>query len=140
MSLVLSTRARCARAAGGARFGGVAERRTSRSARSNGALDGKPPGLKRDHRHVLPLCEASEGDVGPTSSKAEGQVCDCGLCDGSARIIGGMGAIPGFGWWPIKAYRPCPNYTKSGKTYQRKGQILDKILFGRDGSNEEVTF
>lgn len=28
-------------------------------------------------------------------------------CDGSGRIAGGIGAVPGFQWWPIKAYRPC---------------------------------
>jgi len=71
------------------------------------------------------------------------QVCSCGLtvpiegCDGEGRIIGGMGAVPGFGWWPIKAYRPCPNFTKSGQTYKRKGQNLDKIMFGREGEETE---
>uniref|UniRef100_A0A7S2Z0Q0 Uncharacterized protein n=1 Tax=Chloropicon laureae TaxID=464258 RepID=A0A7S2Z0Q0_9CHLO len=65
------------------------------------------------------------------------QVCNCGECDGEARIIGGMGAVPGFGWWPIKAYRPCPNFTKSGQTYKRKGQNLDKIMFGREGEETE---
>ncbi|WZN62732.1 hypothetical protein HKI87_06g42740 [Chloropicon roscoffensis] len=72
------------------------------------------------------------------TSAGNGQpYCGCGKCDGQGRIIGGMGSIPGFGWWPIKAYRPCPAYTEAGKTYQRKGQILDKILFGRDGEESE---
>lgn len=30
---------------------------------------------------------------------------NCDLCDGSGRIMGGLGAISLFSWWPIKAYR-----------------------------------
>lgn len=30
-----------------------------------------------------------------------------------------VGALPGFGWWPIKAFRPCALLTESGKPYQR---------------------
>ncbi|QDZ18166.1 hypothetical protein HOP50_01g06690 [Chloropicon primus] len=82
--------------------------------------------------------EASVTEVTEGTSTRSAVRCDCGLCDGEGRIIGGIGSVPGFGWWPIKAYRPCPNFTASGKTYQRKGQILDKIMFGRDG--EETQF
>lgn len=39
-------------------------------------------------------------------------------CDGNGRIAGGIGAVPGFGWWPIKAYRPCPKATAAGVQYQ----------------------
>lgn len=60
----------------------------------------------------------------PLSEKAFG-------CDGSGRIAGGIGAVPGFGWWPIKAYRPCPKAGAAGVAYQRKGQITDEVLFGR---------
>jgi len=35
------------------------------------------------------------------------------------RIAGGIGAVPGFGWWPIKAYRPCPALEASGRGYTR---------------------
>ena len=45
--------------------------------------------------------------------------CNCGNCDGSGRIIGGIGAVPGFRWWPIKAYRPCPGLADSGRGYTR---------------------
>lgn len=37
-------------------------------------------------------------------------------------------------WWPIKAYRPCPNFIDRGGVYQRSGQGLDEIAFGRDST------
>lgn len=40
-------------------------------------------------------------------------------CDGEGRVLGGLGAVPGFRWWPIKAYRPCPNLEKAGLDYVR---------------------
>ena len=30
-----------------------------------------------------------------------------------------MGALPGFGWWPIKAYKPCPALNEAGLEYTR---------------------
>jgi hypothetical protein len=39
--------------------------------------------------------------------------------------------VPGFGWWPIKAYRPCGKAADAGVTYQRKGQGVDEVMFGR---------
>ncbi len=76
-----------------------------------------------------PKADAPRPDACPTcgvplSEKAFG-------CDGSGRIAGGIGAVPGFGWWPIKAYRPCPKAGAAGVAYQRKGQITDEVLFGR---------
>ncbi|KAI3429242.1 hypothetical protein D9Q98_005341 [Chlorella vulgaris] len=73
--------------------------------------------------------EAASGDTCPTcgvplSSKAFG-------CDTTGRIAGGIGAVPGFKWWPIKAYRPCPKLAEAGLAYQRKGQITDEVLFGK---------
>ncbi|GFR47593.1 hypothetical protein Agub_g9327, partial [Astrephomene gubernaculifera] len=53
-----------------------------------------------------------------------------GGCDGEGRVIGGMGALPGFGWWPIKAYKPCPALTEAGLEYTRKGQMTNDVLFG----------
>jgi hypothetical protein len=50
------------------------------------------------------------------------------------RIIGGIGVIAP--WWPIKAYRPCPNYIAKGGVYERSGQGLDEIAFGRDSTFE----
>mmetsp|Transcript_11406 Transcript_11406/g.13008 ORF Transcript_11406/g.13008 Transcript_11406/m.13008 type:complete len:141 (-) Transcript_11406:391-813(-) len=54
---------------------------------------------------------------------------DCNKCDGSGRILGGIGVV--LTWWPIKAYRPCPEFVNSGGQYTRKGQALDEIAFGR---------
>ncbi|KAL3803998.1 hypothetical protein ACHAWO_001502 [Cyclotella atomus] len=54
---------------------------------------------------------------------------DCDLCDGSGRILGGIGTV--LEWWPIKAYRPCPNFVDRGGKYVRSGQGLDEIAFGR---------
>jgi hypothetical protein len=36
--------------------------------------------------------------------------------------------------FPIKAYRPCPNFIDRGGFYQRSGQGLDEIAFGRDST------
>lgn len=57
---------------------------------------------------------------------------DCDLCDGSGRILGGIGVV--LDWWPIKAYRPCPNFIENGGRYVRSGQGLDEIAFGRDST------
>lgn len=81
----------------------------------------------------------------------------CNMCDGSGRCViengnwktrgdgvlkfvafvvhrigGGIGAV--LDWWPIKAYRPCPNFIERGGFYQRSGQGLDEIAFGRDST------
>ncbi|DBA94809.1 hypothetical protein WJX77_004797 [Trebouxia sp. C0004] len=50
-------------------------------------------------------------------------------CDGQGRIAGGLGAV--VGWFPIKAYRPCPAAVKGNISYIRKGQITDDVLFGK---------
>jgi len=52
-------------------------------------------------------------------------------CDGSGRVQGGIGAVPGFKWWPIKAYRPCGKAVEAGVEYTRKGQGVDEVMFGR---------
>jgi hypothetical protein len=57
---------------------------------------------------------------------------DCDMCDGSGRILGGLGAI--LPWLPVKAYRPCPNLVERGGFYSRTGQGLDEIAFGRDST------
>ena len=61
---------------------------------------------------------------------------DCDLCDGSGRIEGGIGTVLKF--WPIKAYRPCPNFIERGGMYQRSGQGLDEIAFGRDSKYDPM--
>ncbi|GAA0168775.1 hypothetical protein LIER_23415 [Lithospermum erythrorhizon] len=52
-------------------------------------------------------------------------------CNGEGRIQGGIATVPGFGWWPIKAYRPCPGFTASGGRYRRTGQSMDEVVSGR---------
>ncbi|KAM7525895.1 hypothetical protein LguiA_015797 [Lonicera macranthoides] len=53
-------------------------------------------------------------------------------CNGEGRIQGGIATVPGFGWWPIKAYRPCPGFVASGGRYKRQGQSMDEVAgFGR---------
>ncbi|KAH6822636.1 hypothetical protein C2S53_008077 [Perilla frutescens var. hirtella] len=54
-------------------------------------------------------------------------------CNGEGRIQGGIATVPGFGWWPIKAYRPCPAYLQSGGRYRRTGQSMDEVVSGRAG-------
>lgn len=52
----------------------------------------------------------------------------CG-CDGTGKMQGGIATYPGFGWWPIKVFRPCPEYIKGGYIYKREGQTMDQVLF-----------
>ncbi|XP_068659244.1 uncharacterized protein [Aristolochia californica] len=54
-------------------------------------------------------------------------------CNGEGRIQGGIATVPGFGWWPIKAYRPCPGFVACGGRYKRQGQSMDEVAFGREG-------
>ncbi|URE34952.1 hypothetical protein MUK42_03299 [Musa troglodytarum] len=59
-------------------------------------------------------------------------------CNGKGRIQGGIATVPGFGWWPIKAFRPCPGFVASGGLYRRQGQSMDEVAFGR-GEREMPT-
>ncbi|KAF0917549.1 hypothetical protein E2562_020926 [Oryza meyeriana var. granulata] len=52
-------------------------------------------------------------------------------CNGEGRIQGGIATVPGFSWWPIKAYRPCPGFVASGGRYRRQGQSMDDVASGR---------
>ncbi|OVA06275.1 hypothetical protein BVC80_8393g6 [Macleaya cordata] len=52
-------------------------------------------------------------------------------CNGEGRVQGGIATVPGFGWWPIKAYRPCPGFVASGGRYRRRGQSMDEVAWGR---------
>jgi hypothetical protein len=45
--------------------------------------------------------------------------------------MGGIAAVPLFGWWPIKAYRPCPGFVSSGGRYRRYGQSMDDVIAGK---------
>ncbi|XP_058203613.1 uncharacterized protein LOC131317928 [Rhododendron vialii] len=57
-------------------------------------------------------------------------------CNGEGRIQGGIATVPGFGWWPIKAYRPCPGFVASGGRYRRRGQSMDEVVSGSGGRKE----
>jgi len=52
------------------------------------------------------------------------------------RIEGGIGVFLKF--WPIKAYRPCPQLIENGGFYTRSGQGLDEIAFGRDSKYDPM--
>lgn len=67
--------------------------------------------------------------------QAEVRCPNCDKCDGSGRILGGIPLI--LPWWPIKPYRPCPNFIANGGQYSRIGQPLDEIAFGRGGPIDE---
>ncbi|TKY60740.1 hypothetical protein E2542_SST17839 [Spatholobus suberectus] len=103
---------------------------------------------------TVPLCSPSPPtsviEEGPSPSSDELSVADyseftsgckaCGReemekgCNGEGRIQGGIATVPGFGWWPIKAYRPCPAFVASGGRYRRQGQSMDEVAFGRGGT------
>eukprot|EP00245_Coleochaete_scutata_P007475 TRINITY_DN22895_c0_g1_i1.p1 TRINITY_DN22895_c0_g1~~TRINITY_DN22895_c0_g1_i1.p1 ORF type:complete len:171 (-),score=20.95 TRINITY_DN22895_c0_g1_i1:41-553(-) len=90
--------------------------------------------------------KASAGVENETASQAAGACRGCGRpegaafgCNGEGRMMGGLGAVPGFGWWPIKAYRPCPMFIDAGGKYQRKGQSLEEVAFGRKASDDDLT-
>ena len=79
---------------------------------------------------------ASKNDISTSTSTSPPsppvKCPDCDICDGSGRILGGLGAI--FPWFPVKAYRPCPRLVENGGFYSRSGQGLDEIAFGRDST------
>ncbi|GIL59132.1 hypothetical protein Vafri_14053 [Volvox africanus] len=90
-------------------------------------------------RAVVRLVRAQASDSAEASPTPAADICStCGVdrskmpggCDGQGRVIGGMGALPGFGWWPIKAYKPCPALYEAGLEYTRKGQMTNDVLFG----------
>ncbi|KAK0587607.1 hypothetical protein LWI29_025670 [Acer saccharum] len=60
-------------------------------------------------------------------------------CNGEGRIQGGIATVPGFGWWPIKAYRPCPGFVASGGRYRRRGQSMDEVVSGGKGRATRVS-
>eukprot|EP00188_Purpureofilum_apyrenoidigerum_P002439 Plantae.Rhodophyta-Purpureofilum_apyrenoidigerum.ctg25137.p2 GENE.Plantae.Rhodophyta-Purpureofilum_apyrenoidigerum.ctg25137~~Plantae.Rhodophyta-Purpureofilum_apyrenoidigerum.ctg25137.p2 ORF type:complete len:102 (+),score=6.15 Plantae.Rhodophyta-Purpureofilum_apyrenoidigerum.ctg25137:284-589(+) len=78
--------------------------------------------------HVEQEARTANGDKCPGCGREGGSIKGC---NGEGRIAGGIGAV--LDWWPIKAYRPCPEYTKN-KTYRRSGQSLSEIGFGKKSS------
>jgi hypothetical protein len=104
--------------------------------------------LKYGNRDVSMAASSSSPDeVSGSEERVEGSAAEnttnvcktCGVpkdkmafgCDGTGRIMGGIGAVPGFGWWPIKAYRPCGKAVEAGIQYRRTGQNVDEILFSK---------
>ncbi|XP_042025354.1 uncharacterized protein LOC121772353 isoform X2 [Salvia splendens] len=91
--------------------------------------------------------EAEQTDDGVSSTSASlSPGCNaCGReeiergCNGEGRIQGGIATVPGFGWWPIKAYRPCPAYLQSGGRYRRTGQSMDEVVSGGGGGRAKPT-
>ncbi|KAM3321558.1 hypothetical protein P3S67_002709 [Capsicum chacoense] len=69
----------------------------------------------------------------PGACKGCGRVEIESGCNGEGRIQGGIATVPGFGWWPIKAYRPCPAFVASGGRYKRFGQSMDEVVSGKGG-------
>jgi hypothetical protein len=110
------------------------------SSRSNRLCGNAYPPMTMRNKVIVHSTGAEEGTGGKTETELQNEVCKtCGVprsemafgCDGTGRIMGGIGAVPGFGWWPIKAYRPCGKAADAGVTYQRKGQGVDEVMFGR---------
>lgn len=72
-------------------------------------------------------------NICPNFDKCSGEYRTKG-CDGSGKIQGGIATIPGFRWWPIKVFRPCPSYLEAGYIYRREGQTMDQVLFSEPSS------
>jgi hypothetical protein len=83
-------------------------------------------------RQIFSIQRMSETEsTEPVNVEPEVRCPDCDKCDGSGRILGGIPRV--LPWWPIKPYRPCPNFIANGGQYSRIGQPLDEIAFGRGG-------
>jgi len=81
--------------------------------------------------------QSSSRSVSATACQACGKEEKVGGCNGEGRILGGLGSVPGFGWFPIKAYRPCPAFVEAGGRYKRQGQSLEEVAFGRMGKQDK---
>ncbi|KAL5750134.1 hypothetical protein ACOSP7_024737 [Xanthoceras sorbifolium] len=103
------------------------------SSSSTSVVEDGPPSLPPDAAApVQPESATQEADQLPSRGcKACGREELERGCDGEGSIQGGIATIPGFGWWPIKAYRPCPGFVASGGRYRRRGQSMDEIAAGR---------
>lgn len=95
---------------------------------------------------LMPLKASQADDVPPSPPAAEAVAVDpapappkpaepiCGTCDGTGRIEGGWGTLPGLKWvsttFGLRAYRPCPECARAGRRYQRVGQNLEEVWSG----------
>ncbi|EOA18411.1 hypothetical protein CARUB_v10006954mg [Capsella rubella] len=83
--------------------------------------------------------ENDDGDLTFSGCRGCGKEEKESGCNGDGRIQGGIATVPGFGWWPIKAYRPCPAFVESGGRYRRIGQSMDEVAFGRGDSKSSTS-
>ncbi|RID66036.1 hypothetical protein BRARA_D01202 [Brassica rapa] len=81
------------------------------------------------HHHPPRPLSSSTASVVETDDDDDGQNLLQRVREG-----GGIATVPGFGWWPIKAYRPCPGFVEAGGRYRRIGQSMDEVDFGRGDS------
>ncbi|KAK4802605.1 hypothetical protein SAY86_000808 [Trapa natans] len=88
--------------------------------------DGPPPTAQPES----PIEDGDEVPFSGSGCKACGRAEVERGCNGEGRIQGGIATVPGFGWWPIKAYRPCPGFVASGGRYFRRGQSMDEVVSG----------
>ncbi|GAB2296506.1 hypothetical protein Dimus_030620 [Dionaea muscipula] len=113
---------------------------------STSMIDGQQPSPSSTTELSPPQSDASETEE-PTAVLPLSGCNTCGReerergCNGEGRIQGGIATFPGFGWWPIKAYRPCPGFLASGGRYKRQGQSMDDVISGGGkGANAIGTF
>ncbi|GAX26739.1 hypothetical protein FisN_2Hh312 [Fistulifera solaris] len=85
-----------------------------------------------NHRRLVMHSFSAEPETQAEKPSLPVKCPECNMCDGSGRILGGIAVV--LPWWPIKAYRPCPNFIDRGGIYERSGQGLDEIAFGRDST------
>ncbi|KFK41394.1 hypothetical protein AALP_AA2G124800 [Arabis alpina] len=104
--------------------------------------------LNHSSKHHPPLSSSPASSVVDTSEDDDLTFSGCrgcgkeekeSGCNGEGRIQGGIATVPGFGWWPIKAYRPCPAFVEAGGRYRRLGQSMDEVAFGRGGDSKSST-
>eukprot|EP00640_Fibrocapsa_japonica_P006871 CAMPEP_0113941512 /NCGR_PEP_ID=MMETSP1339-20121228/7410_1 /TAXON_ID=94617 /ORGANISM="Fibrocapsa japonica" /LENGTH=167 /DNA_ID=CAMNT_0000945681 /DNA_START=56 /DNA_END=559 /DNA_ORIENTATION=- /assembly_acc=CAM_ASM_000762 len=97
-----------------------------------------PENIEEEVEKPTPANEeiADEGPC-PGFPKCSGKYRDGG-CDGTGRMQGGIATVPGFGWWPIKVYRPCPAYLTAGYKYKRQGQSLSEVAFKQKGEGDDL--
>ncbi|CAA7028379.1 unnamed protein product [Microthlaspi erraticum] len=100
--------------------------------------------LNHSSKHLNRPLSSSPASVVETDDDTFSGCRGCGKeekesgCNGDGRIQGGIATVPGFGWWPIKAYRPCPAFVEAGGRYRRIGQSMDEVAFGRGGDSKST--
>jgi hypothetical protein len=95
-----------------------------------------------------PAAEAAAALAAPVVAAAASaappkpQASICSTCDGTGRIEGGWGVLPGLKWvsstFGLRAFRPCPECAKAGRRYQRVGQNLEEVWMGSNRGGASV--